>query len=194
MKTIRVVTAILITIALASLIGCASGNSNNQGQSSAEQAASASGQSASSVAQPEASAQAASSSAAQDASSSDNQATSSSTAQPETTQLPEKFVILHTNDVHGYLSPSDDCLGLAAVAQLKADYLAQGYDVLLLDAGDVLQGNMLVGFNKGEDVPALMETAGYDVMALGNHEFDYGADVLQQRMEISRDFALAKPL
>ncbi|MBO4352532.1 MAG: bifunctional metallophosphatase/5'-nucleotidase, partial [Eggerthellaceae bacterium] len=97
--------------------------------------------------------------------------------------LPEKLVVIHTNDAHGYLEPSDTCLGLAAVAQLKADCIAKGYDVLLLSGGDVLQGNMLVGDNEGQDVPNFMNAAGYDAMALGNHDFDYGADVLQKRME-----------
>ena len=44
----------------------------------------------------------------------------------------EKFVILHTNDVHGNVAPSDSCLGMAAVSQLKKDYEKQGYDVLLM--------------------------------------------------------------
>ena len=97
--------------------------------------------------------------------------------------LPEKLVIIHTNDVHGYLESSDTCLGIAAVSQLKADYVAKGYDVLLLDGGDAIQGNMLVGLNKGQEVPDFMNAAGYDAMALGNHEFDYGSDVLQERTE-----------
>ena len=93
-----------------------------------------------------------------------------------------KFVILHTNDVHGYLETSDNCLGMEAVAQLKKDYEQQGYDVLLMDAGDMLQGNAFASFSQGESVVSLMNAAGYDVAALGNHDFDYGADVLEQRM------------
>ena len=93
-----------------------------------------------------------------------------------------KLVILHTNDVHGYLEPSDNCLGMEAVAQLKKDYEQQGYDVLLMDAGDMLQGNAFANFSQGKSVVSLMNAAGYDVAALGNHDFDYGADVLEQRM------------
>ena len=52
-----------------------------------------------------------------------------------------KFVILHTNDMHGYMQAADGCLGIGAVAQLKKDYEEQGYDVLLMDAGDYLQGS-----------------------------------------------------
>ncbi len=93
-----------------------------------------------------------------------------------------KLVILHTNDTHGYLTASDKCLGMEAVAQLKKDYEQQGYDVLLVDAGDALQGNAFAGFSQGKSVVDVMNAAGYDVMALGNHDFDYGADVLEQRM------------
>lgn len=93
-----------------------------------------------------------------------------------------KLVIVHTNDTHGYAQAADGCLGYAAVAQLKADYEAQGYDVLLFDAGDALQGNLLVDDSKGEVVPEFMNACGYDAMVLGNHEFDHGADVLEERV------------
>lgn len=96
--------------------------------------------------------------------------------------VPTKLVILHTNDVHGYAQSTDGVLGVAAVAQLKSDYQAEGYDVLLLDSGDALQGNSFVNDSQGSIVPDFMNAAGYDAMALGNHEFDYGADVLQERM------------
>lgn len=93
-----------------------------------------------------------------------------------------KLVIMHTNDTHGYGQAADNCLGFSAVAQLKADYKAEGYDVLLFDAGDALQGNLFADDSRGEVVPGLMNACGYDAMALGNHEFDYGADVLEERV------------
>ena len=93
-----------------------------------------------------------------------------------------KLVILHTNDVHGYVETSDKCLGMEAVAQLKKDYEQQGYDVLLLDAGDMLQGNAFASYSQGESVVSVMNAAGYDAAALGNHDFDYGSDVLEKRM------------
>ena len=94
-----------------------------------------------------------------------------------------KLAIIHTNDTHGYDQASDTCLGMAAVAQLKADYETEGYDVLLVDAGDALQGNVLVDDSQGAVVPGFMNACGYDAMTLGNHEFDYGADVLQERID-----------
>ena len=93
-----------------------------------------------------------------------------------------RFVILHTNDIHGHVEAADNCLGIAAVGQLKKDFEEQGYDVLLLDAGDMLQGNTFANYTEGKDLVKLMNMVGYDAMALGNHEFDYGADVLEQRM------------
>ena len=94
-----------------------------------------------------------------------------------------KLAIIHTNDIHGYAQDSEEGLGYTAVAQLKADLKEQGYEVVLADAGDVLQGTTLVGYYNGENVPELMNAVGYDVMALGNHEFDYGSDVLLKRIE-----------
>ena len=93
-----------------------------------------------------------------------------------------KLVILHTNDMHGYMQASDTCLGIGAVAQLKKDYQQQRYDVLLMDAGDYLQGSSFANFTQGESVVEVMNAAGYDVAALGNHEFDYGSDVLEKRI------------
>ena len=93
-----------------------------------------------------------------------------------------KLVILHTNDMHGYMQASDSCLGIGAVAQLKEDYEKQGYDVLLMDAGDYLQGSAFANLTQGESVVKVMNAAGYDAVALGNHEFDYGSDVLEKRI------------
>ena len=98
------------------------------------------------------------------------------------TENTAKFVILHTNDVHGSVEASDRCLGMEAVSQLRKDYEKQGYDVLLIDAGDMLQGNSFASFSRGESLVTIMNAVGYDVMGLGNHDFDYGADVLEQRI------------
>ena len=112
--------------------------------------------------------------------------TSSSTApasNAESVTLPKKLAIIHTNDTHGYDQAGDGVLGMGAVAQLKADYLSQGYDVLLLDVGDAFEGNLLADDSQGENIAAFMNACGYDAMALGNHEFDYGADVLEKLMD-----------
>lgn len=79
-----------------------------------------------------------------------------------------QIVILHTNDVHGAIS------GYAKVAALKKAYEAEGAYVLLLDAGDYIQGDPTVSVSQGATAVELMNAAGYDVSTLGNHEFDYG--------------------
>lgn len=85
-----------------------------------------------------------------------------------------KLAIIHTNDTHGHDLLDSESLGLAAVAQLKTDYENKGYEVLLLDAGDVVQGEPLVGQSKGMTGIEFFNEVGYDAVALGNHEFDYG--------------------
>lgn len=94
-----------------------------------------------------------------------------------------KLVILYTNDVHGAGAAAEGVLGYAALARLKADYSAAGAAVLLLDAGDAIQGAPLVGLSQGETAIEFMNAAGYDAMALGNHEFDYGQAQLAKLAE-----------
>ena len=87
-----------------------------------------------------------------------------------------KTVILHTNDVHGAIA------GYAYITALKADYEAKGAEVILVDAGDYSQGTSYVSVTKGLDAIEMMNAAGYDVVTLGNHEFDYGYAQLKENM------------
>jgi len=91
-------------------------------------------------------------------------------------EMAGKTVILHTNDVHGAVE------GYAYIAQLKADYEAKGAEVILVDAGDFSQGTTYVSSTKGADAVTMMNAAGYDVVTLGNHEFDYGYAQLKENM------------
>ncbi len=93
-----------------------------------------------------------------------------------------KLVILHTNDIHGraVADPAGKVLGYAAIAQYKKDLEAAGDSVLLLDAGDACQGTPLVNLSMGKTAIEFMNAAGYDAMALGNHEFDWGLDNAKQ--------------
>ena len=102
-----------------------------------------------------------------------------------------KLVILHTNDTHGrdMASEEEKSLGTAAVAQLKRDYEAAGADVLLLSAGDAIQGTPLVNLGQGANAIQFMNAAGYDAMTAGNHEFDWGYDNLKE-LEGDMDFPL----
>ena len=88
-----------------------------------------------------------------------------------------KTVILHTNDVHGAV------MGYAQVSFLKKDFEAKGAEVLLVDAGDFSQGSPYVSSSKGEAAVTMMNAAGYDIVTLGNHEFDYGYAQLMANLE-----------
>ena len=98
------------------------------------------------------------------------------TAADAKAEMAGKTVILHTNDVHGAVE------GYAYIAQLKADYEAKGAEVILVDAGDYSQGTTYVSTTKGADAVTMMNAAGYDVVTLGNHEFDYGYAQLKENM------------
>ena len=90
----------------------------------------------------------------------------------ETPAFNGAIVILHTNDVHGATE------NYAKVAALKAKYEAEGAYVLLMDASDFSQGAPSVNVSQGASAIELMNMAGYDVAAPGNHEFDYGYENL----------------
>ena len=106
----------------------------------------------------------------------DTAATNEPEVMTEEATMAGKTVILHTNDVHGAVN------GYACIAQLKADYEAKGAEVILVDAGDFSQGTTYVSVTKGADAVTMMNAAGYDVVTLGNHEFDYGYAQLKENM------------
>ena len=81
-------------------------------------------------------------------------------------------VILYTNDVHCAI---DDYPVLAAY---RAELMAQGKNVVVVDAGDAIQGEIVGSMTKGEAVVEIMSAVGYDYAVPGNHEFDYGMDTL----------------
>ena len=85
-------------------------------------------------------------------------------------------IILYTNDVHTYIDKQSPKLTYAAIADLKQSYQNAGKDVLLVDAGDHVQGTAYGSMDEGASIIKLMNAAGYDVATPGNHEFDYGMD------------------
>ena len=95
------------------------------------------------------------------------------------------IVILHTNDVHGAVS------NYAKVAALASQYESEGAYVLILDAGDFSQGSSYVSLSEGATAIELMNMVGYDAVALGNHEFDYGFEALKKNMESAQFPVLA---
>ena len=95
--------------------------------------------------------------------------------------------ILHVNDFQGFAEPykplgSDEMLGGIAHLAGKADELREEKPSLLFSAGDMIQGNNWANLSQGESVIELMNEMGFDAMVLGNHEFDFGQDVLRKRI------------
>ena len=93
-----------------------------------------------------------------------------------------EVTILYTNDVHTYIDKQAPKLTYAAIAALKQSYQNAGKKVLLVDAGDHVQGTAYGSMDQGASIIELMNAAGYDAATPGNHEFDYGMDRAKELM------------
>ncbi len=98
--------------------------------------------------------------------------------------VPTTFTILHTNDFHGQLEASGSNPGMARTAAVvNGVRTAVGAsNVLLVDAGDEMQGSLLSNLGKGAPTIATYNAMGYNVATFGNHEFDWGQTVLGDRV------------
>ena len=94
-----------------------------------------------------------------------------------------EVTILYTNDVHTYIDKQAPQLTYAAIAALKKSYEDAGKKVLLVDAGDHVQGTAYGSMDEGASIIQLMNAAGYDAATPGNHEFDYGMDRAKELMK-----------
>ncbi len=95
--------------------------------------------------------------------------------------------ILHLNDFHGFaagkkLIGSDEMRGGISYVAWLADNLRKEKPTLLLAAGDMIQGNAFANLFQGKPVIEIMNKMAFDAMCVGNHEFDYGQDVLRKRI------------
>ena len=107
------------------------------------------------------------------------------TAKVIPTDYTGKTVILHTNDVHGAID------GYAYIPTLRNWFYNHGAeDVVTVDVGDFSQGTPYVSFSKGLAAVEMMNAAGYDIVTLGNHEFDYGYAQLMENLEEGHFFAM----
>ena len=98
-----------------------------------------------------------------------------------------KIVILHTNDVHCVI---DDYAKVAAYRdEMVAAYGAD--NVVLVDAGDAVQGGPIGTLTKGEYLVKIMNQVGYDYVTLGNHEFDYEIPRMKELMEMQEATVLS---
>ena len=87
-----------------------------------------------------------------------------------------RVIVLHTNDTHTHID--DGRVAFSEIAAEKARFEAAGENVILVDAGDYVQGTALGGYDSGRSAIDIMNAAGYKVATLGNHEFDYGIDAM----------------
>ena len=91
-----------------------------------------------------------------------------------------KVVILHSNDVHGALE------GYANMAGLRDRFRDEGAEVILVDDGDFSQGSAYVNVYKGKSAVDMMNRVGYDIVGLGNHDFDFGYQNLVDNLKDAR--------
>jgi 2',3'-cyclic-nucleotide 2'-phosphodiesterase (5'-nucleotidase family) len=102
--------------------------------------------------------------------------------------------IVHTNDVHGRLEATDSNIGYSRLATMMQVARSITDNILLLDAGDAISGSNLVNLYKGETAAVLLDMLGYDAIALGNHEFDYGLDRILEASKIAKEYSNVKVL
>ena len=98
----------------------------------------------------------------------------------ETVVEHQPVVVLYTNDVHCGI---EDAIGYAGLAAYEKAYEKLGYEVILVDNGDAIQGGPIGTLSKGEYIIDIMNAVGYDIATIGNHEFDYGMDVFMSLRE-----------
>ena len=89
-------------------------------------------------------------------------------------------VVLYTNDVHCGI---EDDIGYAGLAAYEKAYAAMGYETILVDNGDAIQGGPIGTLSKGEYIIDIMNEIGYDIATIGNHEFDYGMEQLMSLVD-----------
>ena len=117
--------------------------------------------------------------------------TSTASPSPRATALAaDRIQLLHTDDIHGRLesevvgsgTASFNAGGMATLATLVRQQRSRAPErTVLVDGGDTWQGTFISNSNKGAAVTSAMNLMRYDAMAVGNHDFDWGQDVLAQR-------------
>ncbi len=104
--------------------------------------------------------------------------------EPEPVAEPDNsIVILFTNDMHCGVT---DGIGFEGIARIKTALEAEGKNVILVDAGDAVQGDVIGTLSKGEAIIELMNALGYDVATIGNHEFDYGMEQFNKNVGLAK--------
>ncbi len=92
----------------------------------------------------------------------------------------KKITIIHTNDTHSRVKNESGAIGLAKIAAIIKQTKEQNPNTLVLDAGDTLHGMPIINISNGENAVKILNAAGYDLMTVGNHDFNYGQDRLKE--------------
>ncbi|MCR5082975.1 MAG: bifunctional metallophosphatase/5'-nucleotidase [Parasporobacterium sp.] len=90
------------------------------------------------------------------------------------------IIILYTSDVHCGI---DKGFGYAGLKAVRDSFEAKGYETILVDNGDAIQGELIGSASEGEDIIELMNDLQYDIAVPGNHEFDYGVEEFMELTE-----------
>lgn len=94
-----------------------------------------------------------------------------------------KLVMVHTNDTHSQIDVADNGLGGVERRKVVVDSIrAEHPDMILIDAGDAVQGTLFFTLYGGEVEMKMMNGLGYDYAILGNHDFDNGVDALAKNL------------
>lgn len=96
--------------------------------------------------------------------------------------------ILYTTDVHCAI---DTNIGYSSLSAYKKQLEEKYGKVTLIDCGDSIQGDYVGAVTKGKYIIEIMNAVGYDLMTIGNHEFDYGMEALQSRISEFKGVALS---
>ncbi|NCC90183.1 MAG: bifunctional metallophosphatase/5'-nucleotidase [Spirochaetia bacterium] len=102
--------------------------------------------------------------------------------------------IVHTNDVHARIVPADGGMGYSKLSTMLNVGRGLTDNILVLDAGDVTHGTNLANMFEGETVGVLLDMLGYDAVAPGNHDFNYGVDRLIEAAEFAEEYTDLKVL
>lgn len=108
------------------------------------------------------------------------------------------ITIIYTNDIHSYIANTkmvdtsdpekkeeQPALRLSKLTRMVKDLRNEGKQVLLVDAGDVVQGTTYGAIDQGESMIGIMNAAGYQVSAIGNHEVDYGMNQMYKLTDMA---------
>ena len=106
--------------------------------------------------------------------------------QPVAAQEPTHITFLHTNDNYEIV-PTRGWGGFAQLMTLlKKERAAAANSIVTTFGGDLLSPSIMSGFHKGAQMIELMNAIGTDVAVVGNHEFDFGPEILSQRVSESK--------